>query len=283
MYEAIGALSGEAAWQAESDWSRRWMQDRFDQSRLATERETIMARGRSQSSGLGIRRREGLRGHGPAAEPPRGHRARQAGRAAGLRRPPCGRNRARRDGAGVVGGRAHIADHGADERGPGVHAQPDAAGLHGVGHLQVQQRPIPARPGHADPPEHRGPLRGAVRGGSDRPAARLRRRRARRVRLVRVGPGAVIRERALPGDAAPALLQPGARHGHRRAAGLPGRRAAARLRAGRGGGRRLREPPDQLQSALPDRDLSAGAGRGRPLGGAGPRVGRLRDGRSARR
>jgi len=52
MYETIGALSGEAAWQAESDWSRRWMQERFDQSRLATERETIMARGRSQSSGL---------------------------------------------------------------------------------------------------------------------------------------------------------------------------------------------------------------------------------------
>ena len=39
MYETIGALSGEAAWQAESDWSRRWMQERFDQSRLATERE----------------------------------------------------------------------------------------------------------------------------------------------------------------------------------------------------------------------------------------------------
>jgi hypothetical protein len=28
------------------------MQEHFDQSRLATERETIMARGRSQSSGL---------------------------------------------------------------------------------------------------------------------------------------------------------------------------------------------------------------------------------------
>jgi enoyl-CoA hydratase len=53
MYDAIGALAGEAAWQAESDWSRRWMQDRFDQSRLATERESIMARGRAQSTGLG--------------------------------------------------------------------------------------------------------------------------------------------------------------------------------------------------------------------------------------
>jgi hypothetical protein len=28
------------------------MQDRFDQSRLATQRETIMARGRAQSTGL---------------------------------------------------------------------------------------------------------------------------------------------------------------------------------------------------------------------------------------
>ena len=52
MYDEIGALAGEAAWQAESDWSRRWMQDHFDQSRLATERENIMARGRSQSGGL---------------------------------------------------------------------------------------------------------------------------------------------------------------------------------------------------------------------------------------
>jgi enoyl-CoA hydratase len=52
MYDAIGALAGEAAWRAESDWSRRWMQERFDQSRLATERENIMARGRAQSTGL---------------------------------------------------------------------------------------------------------------------------------------------------------------------------------------------------------------------------------------
>lgn len=52
MYDAIGALAGEDAWRAESEWSRRWMQERFDQSRLATERENIMARGRSQSTGL---------------------------------------------------------------------------------------------------------------------------------------------------------------------------------------------------------------------------------------
>jgi enoyl-CoA hydratase len=52
MYDDIGALAGEEAWQAESDWSRRWMKERFDQSRLATEREKIMARGRAQSTGL---------------------------------------------------------------------------------------------------------------------------------------------------------------------------------------------------------------------------------------
>ena len=57
---------------------------------------------------------------------------------------------------------------------------------------------------------------------------------------------------ALPGDAPPALLQPGTGPRHDRAARLPRRRAAPRLRAGRGGGGRLRQPPDQLQSALPD-------------------------------
>lgn len=52
MYDAMGALAGEEAWRAESAWSRRWMQERFDQSRLATERENIMARGRAQSGSL---------------------------------------------------------------------------------------------------------------------------------------------------------------------------------------------------------------------------------------
>ena len=56
MYDAIGALSGEEAWQAESDWSRKWITERFDQSRLATEREHIMARGRAQSTGLDANR-----------------------------------------------------------------------------------------------------------------------------------------------------------------------------------------------------------------------------------
>jgi len=52
MYEAMSALAGEEAWLAESRWSRQWMADRFDQSRLVGERERIMARGREQNTGL---------------------------------------------------------------------------------------------------------------------------------------------------------------------------------------------------------------------------------------
>jgi enoyl-CoA hydratase len=52
MYDEIGALSGQEAWQAESEWSRTWMAERFDQSRLANEREKIMARGRAQTAGI---------------------------------------------------------------------------------------------------------------------------------------------------------------------------------------------------------------------------------------
>jgi enoyl-CoA hydratase len=51
MYRDIGAMSGQEAWVAESRASRDWMAQRFDQSRLATEREAIIARGRDQSSG----------------------------------------------------------------------------------------------------------------------------------------------------------------------------------------------------------------------------------------
>jgi enoyl-CoA hydratase len=51
MYAQIGDMSGREAWVAESRWSREWMESRFDQSRLATEREAIIARGRSQSTG----------------------------------------------------------------------------------------------------------------------------------------------------------------------------------------------------------------------------------------
>jgi enoyl-CoA hydratase/carnithine racemase len=52
MYEAMSALAGEEAWTAEAAWSRRWMAERFDQSRLVGERERIMARGRAQNTGL---------------------------------------------------------------------------------------------------------------------------------------------------------------------------------------------------------------------------------------
>jgi enoyl-CoA hydratase len=49
MYDEIGAMSGRDAWAAESRVSRDWMAQRFDQSRLAAERQAIIERGRSQS------------------------------------------------------------------------------------------------------------------------------------------------------------------------------------------------------------------------------------------
>ncbi len=52
-YDQMGALAGPDAWSAESRWSRTWLDERFDQSRLAAEREKIIARGREQSTGLG--------------------------------------------------------------------------------------------------------------------------------------------------------------------------------------------------------------------------------------
>jgi len=51
MYEVIGEMTGRDAWVAESRWAREWMAQRFDQSRLADQRATIIARGRSQSAG----------------------------------------------------------------------------------------------------------------------------------------------------------------------------------------------------------------------------------------
>ena len=51
MYDEIGALAGQEAWLAESAWSRKWMAERFDQSRLSAEREKIVARGRAQTTG----------------------------------------------------------------------------------------------------------------------------------------------------------------------------------------------------------------------------------------
>jgi enoyl-CoA hydratase len=51
-YDEIGAMTGPEAYRAETKWSRTWMEERFDQSRLTTEREKIVARGREQNTGL---------------------------------------------------------------------------------------------------------------------------------------------------------------------------------------------------------------------------------------
>jgi len=51
-YDRIGALSGPEAFAAEAGWARAWMAERFDQARLSTEREQIVARGRQQTTGL---------------------------------------------------------------------------------------------------------------------------------------------------------------------------------------------------------------------------------------
>jgi enoyl-CoA hydratase len=48
MYAEVEGLSGDAAWARESELSRAWMKSRFDQARLAREREAIVDRGRSQ-------------------------------------------------------------------------------------------------------------------------------------------------------------------------------------------------------------------------------------------
>ncbi len=48
LYGAVDGLVGDAAWQRQEDWARRWMRDRFDQARLATERAAIVRRGSSQ-------------------------------------------------------------------------------------------------------------------------------------------------------------------------------------------------------------------------------------------
>lgn len=48
-YDEIGTLVGAEAFVAETRWSRTWMEQRFDQSRLTAEREKIVARGRQQS------------------------------------------------------------------------------------------------------------------------------------------------------------------------------------------------------------------------------------------
>ena len=56
LYDEVSGLAGRDAWAAESRVAREWMEQRFDQSRLAAERENIIARGRKQS---------GMEGSGP--------------------------------------------------------------------------------------------------------------------------------------------------------------------------------------------------------------------------
>ncbi len=99
------------------------------------------------------------------------------GGATRLRRTPRGRDGPRRHDGRDVGRRAHGSHRRAHERGPGLRPQPDSVGLRRLGPLQAQRREVRAGSGDADPPEHRGPLRRAVRDGPRGPAGRLRRRR----------------------------------------------------------------------------------------------------------
>jgi enoyl-CoA hydratase len=48
LYGAVTGLVGDAAWERQEDWARAWMRDRFDQGRLAGEREAIVVRGSRQ-------------------------------------------------------------------------------------------------------------------------------------------------------------------------------------------------------------------------------------------
>src|SRR5579864_3175841 len=65
MYDTMVGLVGEAAWSREKAWSDGWMASRFDQARLAAERETITARGRAQQETGDLP----PPGPGPAAKP----------------------------------------------------------------------------------------------------------------------------------------------------------------------------------------------------------------------
>ncbi len=49
MYAAMATLTGDDAWRREASWSRQFMAERFDQDRLAREREAIIERGRAQT------------------------------------------------------------------------------------------------------------------------------------------------------------------------------------------------------------------------------------------
>ena len=49
MYDEVGALVGADAWRRENRWSKEWIQERFDQARLAEQADSIIERGSSQS------------------------------------------------------------------------------------------------------------------------------------------------------------------------------------------------------------------------------------------
>ncbi|MEI8050992.1 MAG: enoyl-CoA hydratase [Actinomycetes bacterium] len=49
MYDEIGAMTGGDAWHHENQWSKRWMQERFDQARLAASADGIIQRGSQQA------------------------------------------------------------------------------------------------------------------------------------------------------------------------------------------------------------------------------------------
>lgn len=48
IYSEVAGLAGSAAWEREGERAREWMQLRFDQERLVSEREAIIERGRAQ-------------------------------------------------------------------------------------------------------------------------------------------------------------------------------------------------------------------------------------------
>ena len=97
MYEASAATVGRDAWAAESRWSREWMAERFDQSRLADQRAAIICRVVAPRATTGAAaRHEGVRRHGPSARFGRDRGPRQTDRGPRVRRAPRGRNRPRR-------------------------------------------------------------------------------------------------------------------------------------------------------------------------------------------
>lgn len=49
MYDEIGALTGDAAWECERQWNRRWMTERFDPTALAQRADGIIERGSRQN------------------------------------------------------------------------------------------------------------------------------------------------------------------------------------------------------------------------------------------